>query len=105
MFYDLITLVNYNLSSFSDCHYAVQLLDSEIDRVIKTNSSDLITHNREHFSMVHPQTFHNNILSPLGQWQCGCQFGKFLAGRVICNNHLSKILEMAVIGQVKLKSR
>ncbi|KAL5267743.1 hypothetical protein ACHWQZ_G004701 [Mnemiopsis leidyi] len=58
----------------SNCNYAAQLLDAKVDNVIRSNSSDLIQHNREHYSIIQPQTFYNNIVSPLGQWQCGCQF-------------------------------
>ncbi|XP_063685577.1 1-phosphatidylinositol 4,5-bisphosphate phosphodiesterase eta-2-like isoform X3 [Bolinopsis microptera] len=58
----------------ASCNYAAQLQDAKIDNVIRSNSGDLIRHNRENFSIIQPQTFYNNIVSPLGQWQCGCQF-------------------------------
>ena len=30
---------------------------------------------RESYTFIHPETYSKNIVSPLGQWQCGCQFG------------------------------
>jgi len=56
------------------CNYAAQLADSKIDHIIEYNSDSLIRHNREAYSIVEPKIFSKNIVSPLGQWQCGCQF-------------------------------
>ena len=66
---------NYLTITPAGCNYAAQLLDAKVDNVIRANSSELIRHNRENYSIIQPQTFYSNIVSPLGQWQCGCQFG------------------------------